>query len=211
VYFVTHDHLGDADIHGDLLDIFDIVRLARHEAWNTPVPFADKLAAAGAGSLRAAVARLLRSNGIPPIRMRVTHDDREAQLAFDDESTITIPRDWEGRLTDVVFSGGVADTLMASSVSLAAIAVADIGDRLPPNVVCAELENVRVNDVFYRREPHMMQRYSALALDNIRRAPLAFVSASPRRPWCRRRISSCSSSESCARGGAAIGGGCRCC
>ena len=37
------DHLGDLDVHGDLLDVFDVVRLARHEAWNEPLPFADKL------------------------------------------------------------------------------------------------------------------------------------------------------------------------
>jgi hypothetical protein len=37
---------------------------------------------------------------------------------------------------------------------------------------------VRVNQVFYRREPHLMRRYIALALDNIRRAPRAFLAAS---------------------------------
>ena len=34
------------------------------------------------------------------------------------------------------------------------------------------------NDVFYRREPHLMRRYTALALDNISRDPRAFVAAS---------------------------------
>jgi hypothetical protein len=32
--------------------------------------------------------------------------------------------------------------------------------------------------VFYRREPHEMQRYTALAFDNIRRDPGAFIAAS---------------------------------
>jgi hypothetical protein len=35
-----------------------------------------------------------------------------------------------------------------------------------------------VNHVFYRREPHEMRRYTALAFDNIARDPLAFVAAS---------------------------------
>jgi hypothetical protein len=38
--------------------------------------------------------------------------------------------------------------------------------------------DIAVNQVFYRREPHMMQRYSALAFDNIRRDPAGFVAAS---------------------------------
>ncbi len=52
MYFVNHDHLGDLDAHGDVLDVFDIVRLARHEAWNEPLPFADRLRAVGAGDVR---------------------------------------------------------------------------------------------------------------------------------------------------------------
>ena len=35
-----------------------------------------------------------------------------------------------------------------------------------------------MNDVFYRREPHEMRRYTALAFDNIRREPVAFAMAS---------------------------------
>lgn len=37
---------------------------------------------------------------------------------------------------------------------------------------------VKLNDVFYRREIHNMRRYTALALDNIRREPMAFALAS---------------------------------
>jgi hypothetical protein len=37
---------------------------------------------------------------------------------------------------------------------------------------------VKLNDVFYRREIHNMRRYTALAMDNIRRAPMAFLLAS---------------------------------
>ena len=34
-----------------------------------------------------------------------------------------------------------------------------------------------MNDVFYRRELHLMRRYTALAFDNIRREPVAFAAA----------------------------------
>ena len=178
VYFVTRDHLGDLDAHGDLLDVFDIVRLARHEAWDEPLPFAEQLQAAGAGQVRTAVARVMLRDGVPLGAVAsVTHSDHEARITLDDGSTITIPREWDRRITDLTFNGNLAAAIMTSTVSLAG-GEAGRTSRPPISVSCAELEGVRVNQVFYRREPHMMRRYSALALDNIRRAPLAFLEAS---------------------------------
>lgn len=179
VYFVAHDHLGDLDAHGDLLDVFDIIRMARHEAWNEPLPFAGKLQAAGVGDVRAAVERLMERGGVRLAAVEdVTHSDLDARITLDDRSTITIPRDWHGRITDVAFVGNLAGAIMSSTVSLASLESGRLGGRPPMNVSCAELEGVRVNDVFYRREPHLMRRYSALAVDNIRRAPVAFLTAS---------------------------------
>ena len=37
---------------------------------------------------------------------------------------------------------------------------------------------VKINSVFYREQPQAMRRYSALAIDNIRREPFAFLKAS---------------------------------
>ena len=91
---------------------------------------------------------------------------------------MTIPRMWHGRITDIALAGNLAGAVLSSTVSLAAIETELTGERPSHGAVCAELEGVRVNQVFYRREPHLMQRYSALAFDNIRRAPLAFVTAS---------------------------------
>jgi hypothetical protein len=177
VYFVSHDHLGDLDAHGDLLDVFDIVRLARHEAWNEPLAFAEKLRAAGAGDLRTAVTRLMLRDGVPQASVAdFTHTDRDARIVLDDGSAITIPREWRARITDLSLVGNLAQAVMSSTVSLAAIEAG--AARLPRGAVCAEVENVRVNQVFYRREPHLMRRYSALAFDNIRRAPGAFLAAS---------------------------------
>jgi hypothetical protein len=44
--------------------------------------------------------------------------------------------------------------------------------------ICAQVDDIAVNQIFYRREPHMMRRYAALALDNIRRDPVGFALAS---------------------------------
>ena len=33
--------------------------------------------------------------------------------------------------------------------------------------ICRVLDRVVINDVFYRKEPHLMRRYTALAFDNI--------------------------------------------
>jgi hypothetical protein len=108
----------------------------------------------------------------------VTHTDRDARITLDDGSTITIPRDWQGRITDITLAGNLAGAILSSTVAMAAIEADLTSGRPPRGAVCAELEGVQVNHVFYRREPHLMRRYSALAFDNIRRAPLAFVTAS---------------------------------
>ena len=105
---------------------------------------------------------------------RVEHDEKEARIVFADGSAIAIPRDWDGRITSVTVTGTFASALMGARRSLTALR-----DRPAPDhaAQCAELENVTVNDVFYRRELHMMRRYSALALDNIRREPVGFAVA----------------------------------
>lgn len=47
-----------------------------------------------------------------------------------------------------------------------------------PPVVCPVVDDVHVNDVYYRAEPHRLNRYTALAFDNISRAPIEFARAS---------------------------------
>jgi hypothetical protein len=193
VYFISHDHLGDLDVHGDLLDIFDLIRIARHADWDEPLPFAQKLAAAGVGpaDLETAAEILARAvpragahpidvttrGGLDPIVITVTHDDREARILFRDGSSILIPRSWSGRITDVTFEGTGAIELLRSHESLAALARAQAS---PPNEKrrCPAVEEIAFNRIFYREELGKMQRYSALALDNIRREPRAFAQAS---------------------------------
>jgi hypothetical protein len=182
VYFVTQDHLGDADAHGDLLDVFDLIRIARHAAWREPLPFERELARAGIGpdDLERAVDILARTTGVEVGDGRMVsldRDEHEARLTFRDGSSIAIPRSWSGRITDLVLRGPLALAIMSTRTSLAALTRNPAGTPPSHTIMCAQLEDIGVNDVFYRSEPQMMRRYSALAFDNIRRDPAGFVRA----------------------------------
>jgi hypothetical protein len=179
VYFVSQDHLGDLDIHGDLLDVFDFVRLVRRSAWHEPVPFDAELRAAAIAEPQHAAAALLRpalASGADKALIRFDADDAAARAVFADGSSILVPKVWRGRITDLTITQGMASTLMTSPRSMRGLEAAQ---RAPVGLErCEQSVEVRVNDVFYRREPHMMRRYSALAFDNIRREPGAFLLAS---------------------------------
>jgi hypothetical protein len=179
VYFVSGRHLADLDVHGDLLDVFDVVHLMRHAAWNEPVPFGERLGADGATDPRAAVAILMRPFLASNAGRSVTFEYGEsaARLGFPDGSTLEVPRRWSGSVTDVAITEGAASTLMTSHIPLSTLEA----NRLQGSTgaqACTQVGDVAINQVFYRKEPHMMLRYGALAMDNIRRDPAGFVLAS---------------------------------
>ncbi len=176
VYFVSQDHLGDLDRYHDLLDIFDVVRLARHQAWGESLPAADALQRAGIRDARTAIEWLLAGDE-QPLPVTIDHDDQAARISIAGDSTITIPREWRGKLTDVSIVGPHAEALMYARLSLAALShpAAPVNKN---DANCAIVDEVKINDVFYREQPQAMRRYSALALDNIRRTPIAFLEAS---------------------------------
>jgi hypothetical protein len=188
IYFVSHDHLGDLDLHGDLLDSFDLTRMMRHVAWHEPLPFANRLAAAGIRdeALEDAARALapdfvLTATGKPAARHRLvadfTYDDRQARLRFFDGSEMVVPRTWRSRITDVEFSGTVAGDLMTATIPLAVLRhQRERGKPEPPK--CGGIQDVTVNAAFYRQEPHLLRRYLALAWDNITRTPFDFAIAS---------------------------------
>jgi hypothetical protein len=95
-----------------------------------------------------------------------------ATLRLADESTFQVPRQFSGALTDIAVEGLLASKLLSSRRTFTSLAA-------PPSVgdPCAAFEDVTANGVFYRREPHLMRRYSALAFDNIAREPVAFAMA----------------------------------
>ncbi len=173
VFFVSDDHLGDLDQRHELLDIFDVYRVMRHLAWSEPLPAADKLDLTGDGrvdstDLSAIVAKLLPRFAQPFASFEA--NETEAVLEFSDGSTVRMPRVFNGRQTGVDLQGELAGTLVSRYRRFL--------DVHAPAERCAAAGDVRLNQVFYRKEPHEMRRYTALAFDNISRDPVAFAGAS---------------------------------
>jgi multisubunit Na+/H+ antiporter MnhF subunit len=174
LYFVSDDHLGDLDARREMLDIFDVIRLVRLLAWQEPLPTGSTLDITGDGltdtaDLAAAVAHLLPQARNPYAALDVA--DRAATIRLSDGSRMAVPKTFSGKQTDLDVDGNLAGALVSRSVTMTSLHAA-------AEPVCPLAEEVRVNDVFYRREPHEMRRYTALAFDNIGRDPMAFIAAS---------------------------------
>jgi hypothetical protein len=185
VSFVSDDHLGDLDRHGDVLDIFDIVRALRHIAWGEPLPYADKLDLTGDGAVDdrdlERIVRLI----VPALAEKLPGDrastvatsETAVTLRLGDGSWLEVPRNFGGRQTDLNLSlnGEMAPALMSRSRTFTSLA---LPPRRPAPGECVPTDDVRLNAPFNWGEPHGMQRYLALAQDNIRRDPAAFIRAS---------------------------------
>jgi len=185
VFFVSDDHLGDLDARGDVLDVFDLVRLLRHIGWQDALPDAARLDLNQDGSVNEsdvvrfvelmAPESLQRAKGAVLGRVEVSADAVTLRLA--DGSWVSVPRDFRGRQTDLNLSldGEMAPALVTRNRTFTSIAH-------PPRPTqpgeCAPAGDVTVNGPFNFGEPHMMQRYMALAMDNISRDPAAFIKAS---------------------------------
>jgi hypothetical protein len=182
VYFVSTDHLGDLDRHDDLADIFDLIRLLRHQAWNEPLTDAQTWDLNDDGRLDQADARLLIQRlvrNVDPGRSggAVTRIDLGATAVtvdLADGSTLSIPHDFDGRVTDLVAKGDLAGKLIYARESMVMLRKG----AGPAGDACGSVHDIAVNAAFYRDEPHWMRRYTALAFDNIRRQPVAFAVAS---------------------------------
>ena len=173
--FVSDNHLGDLDGRNELLDIFDIVRLSRFVAGLAPLPSSLNLDLNGDGQtteadLASAVTALLpqaANAGSPFSRIEVAGDDVVVRLS-DGSQLIAPPH--VALQTDLSVDGNLASVLVSRWRTFASL------HSKPTR--CAAIDEIAVNDVFYRREPHEMRRYTALAFDNIRRKPFAFALAS---------------------------------
>ena len=177
IFFVSHDHVGDLDKDHQLLDTFDVGRLMRHLAWEEPVAADSPPDLTGDGRLSSddleTAVRLLIPQTSKPFGEFVASPER-AVLRLSDGSTFVMPREYGGRQTDVEVEGNLAGALVSRHLSLASLRAA----RAAAGGGCEPASHVRVNDAFYRREPHEMRRYTALAFDNISRDPWAFAKAS---------------------------------
>jgi len=187
-HVVTAKHFGDLDFHHEYLDVFDVVRLARHLAWNEPAPDEPALDLNADGRLTEAdLDRAVSVLASPAGSGRhVSHTFKTLRttpeavtMVLADDSTLTVPRSSRGLVTDLEVRGTMATDAIRSKRLLAGLAGYDNptpGDFNPFLQLA-----VGVNSVFYLAEPHLHDRYTALALENIRRAPGAFALASLRR------------------------------
>lgn len=162
VFFVSDDHLGDLDRHGDIVDVFDLIRTVT--ASTTVDPAVQQLAH-----------RLLPSTSADAPVASIASDGSHTRVVFVDDSTWTIPTPFSGRLTDIEVRGNLAGAMLSARRHTVAMDVEAPGLAIAQ---CRLSDTPRVNDVFYRREPHMMRRYLALAGDNIARDRAGFVAAS---------------------------------
>ena len=181
IHFVSDAHLADLDVHHDFLDVFDVIRLMRAVAWDEPIGNGrldfNADTRFDAADLAATVARLrVHIDGEDTSSARLDAGEHRAVLRLADDSTLELPRAWSGRVTDVTTTPGIARALVYTRRPWVEV---EGGVLRPPfGEGCRLFETVTVNDVFYRSEVHMMRRYMALAMDNIRRDPVAYVTAS---------------------------------
>jgi hypothetical protein len=182
VFFVADDHLGDLDRHGDVLDAFDVARMLKHIAWADALPYSDKLDLTRSGAvdgedIDAALAWLLPDllQATPGKRGAISSDEGAVRLSLPDGSSWSVPRSFADTITDiaVTLEGEMASSLVTRRRTFTSIAA----PRLRPGP-CMPANEIRTNARFNWREPHMMNRYMALAADNIARDPAGFVTAS---------------------------------
>jgi hypothetical protein len=182
VYFISTDHLGDLDVHGDLLDVFDVIRMIRAAAWAEPIadPRWDFVhdGRIDSADLRIALAELVLEKDAKSslVDVHLATNTTSAVLRLPDGSTLEVPREWTAQVTDVTVAGRMARELLYAHRSWPS--VSHETPQPPPGTSCRWFDEVAVNDVFYRAEVHAMRRYTALAIDNIRRDPVAFLTAS---------------------------------
>jgi len=189
IHFISADHTGDLDRRGDLLDVFDIARMMKHVAWGDPVPFADRLDADGDGAItrqdieyaagiltapRQMIGQSPPERGV--VRDLITRPD-SVTLVFDDNSTLAVQRGFADRVTDLEVAGARAGDVLRGRRSFAGRRLTRA--NLQPGTSAIQCLEMRagINRVFYRRDLDRQARYLALAADNIRRDPAAFVGA----------------------------------
>ena len=80
-----------------------------------PPAFEARLLAAGVGSVAAAADALLRPVVGPSAAtsiVGVEPDAHEARVSFADRSQMVVPRSWNGRITELLVTEGMASTII---------------------------------------------------------------------------------------------------
>lgn len=186
IYFINDDHTADFDRHGDVLDVFDVARLVNHISWGIPLAFADRLDRDGDGrltddDLRATIKAMLwdlpgwSGSWLPApsdALVSIAIENGAGVLTFKDGSQFAVPRDFR-KVTDLIVSRG-----FASQLAFATRPMSMVARGTPPTVPdCRAVLSLAVNDVFYRRDVDSMRRHQALAIENIKEDPGAFLLA----------------------------------
>ena len=185
LFVLSRDHVGDLDIAGLSLDVFDMARLARRLSWGDgPAIDLNGDGTIDERDLRLAATLLAHADNPPQaappeVVTGITHDEARASLTFTDGSSLSVPRKWDGRITSLDLRGALAQSLASRSRSMASLRLPLPQADTPKPVPCRV--DVGINRVPYRRLPHEMRRFTALALDNISRHPVAYLAASATR------------------------------
>ncbi len=192
---VSRDHLGDLDVDGHALDVYDVARMLRHLAWKEPLAGEGHLDLDGdsrvtEADVRRAAALIVddRSDpsAVPDPTDSIGFDESGSTLRFRDNSWLKVPREWSGKITDVQLNtpvvGSSAARLVSHSRSFANVHMRSEPDgHRPVADACMTMASVRLNGVLYRRYPHELRRFMALSWDNIRHDPWPFLVASAAR------------------------------
>ena len=190
---ISQNHLSDLDVDRHVLDVFDIVRMIRYVYWNEPLTPGNRLDLDGDGTvterdIRTAIAVLLhdRSTSLDAADevSGIEHGDALVTVSLQDGSALSVPRQWSGLVADLPLTtvgvGSMAALLVSRSRPfdlLRSAYVAPLAGADP----CLSIADIGVNRVPYRRLPHELRRFTALALYNIRHDPIGYARASAHR------------------------------
>ena len=190
---ISQNHLSDLDVDRHVLDVFDIVRMIRYVYWNEPLSPGNRLDLDGDGTvterdIRTAIAVLLhdRSTSLDAADevSGIEHGDALVTVSLQDGSALSVPRQWSGLVTDLPLTtvgvGSMAALLVSRSRPFDLLRSAYVAPLAAADP-CLSIADIGVNRVPYRRLPHELRRFTALALDNIRHDPIGYARASAHR------------------------------
>ena len=190
---ISQNHLSDLDVDRHVLDVFDIVRMIRYVYWNEPLTPGNRLDLDGDGTvterdIRTAIAVLLhdRSTSLDAADevSGIEHGDALVTVSLQDGSALSVPRQWSGLVTDLPLTtvgvGSMAALLVSRSRPFDLLRSAYVAPLAAADP-CLSIADIGVNRVPYRRLPHELRRFTALALDNIRHDPIGYARASAHR------------------------------
>lgn len=127
VCFINKDHLGDPDISGDFLDIFDLIRMLEYIHMSRELPWKERLdldqnSEITENDVRLAASLLLDTKNnihpvenIPEVIREIKNCKDSILVVLDDSSRIIIPHNYEGKITDISIEPGASSSRVINS------------------------------------------------------------------------------------------------